>query len=220
MNVKDIRRKNLRSLARAVGGVTELAEQLERSQSQISHLIGTNPVKNIGDRLATHVEKVFNKPHGWLDQLHSTHEDEGIYQVNPARQPYYQVPILTWQEAQERFVQPEKVVQKNYAHHLITSSQMSPHAFALRVEGDSMETAHGPSFPHGSIIVLDPEYSATNNSFVVAKQNSSSQLVFKQLVIDGNRRYLKPLNTRYPLVEITAHAIICGVVRLMMVEFK
>jgi len=220
MNVKDIRRKNLRSLARAVGGVTELAEQLERSQSQISHLIGTNPVKNIGDRLATHVEKVFNKPHGWLDQLHSTHEDEGVYQVNPARQPYYQVPILTWQEAQERFVQPEKITQKNYTHHLITSSQMSPHAFALKVEGDSMETAHGPSFPHGSIIVLDPEYSATNNSFVVAKQNASSQLVFKQLVIDGNRRYLKPLNTRYPLVEITAHAIICGVVRLMMIEFK
>ena len=63
MNIKDIRRKNLRKLARLVGGITDLSEHLDRSQSQISHLIGNSPIKNIGDRLASHIEKVFNKPH-------------------------------------------------------------------------------------------------------------------------------------------------------------
>ncbi len=56
MNIKDIRRKNFRKLARSVGGITDLSEHLDRSQSQIRHFIGNSPIKNIGDRLANHIE--------------------------------------------------------------------------------------------------------------------------------------------------------------------
>mgnify|MGYP000963447788 FL=1 len=98
MNIKDIRRKNLRILARTAGGITVLSERLDRSQSQISHLIGNNPIKNIGDRLASHIEKTFNKPHGWLDHEHVAEEVEGTYHYQNI-QPYYQVPLLSAQEA-------------------------------------------------------------------------------------------------------------------------
>ncbi len=70
MNSKDIRRENLRALAKSIGGITALARMLGKSQSQISHLIGQNPIKNIGDRLAGQIEKVFSKAHGWLDHEH------------------------------------------------------------------------------------------------------------------------------------------------------
>src|SRR6185312_8382095 len=104
MNVKEIRRRNLRVLARLVGGVTQLAERLGKSQSQISHLIGTNPVKNIGDKLAAEIERVFEKPNGWLDHEHAEIQEEGAtYQVNFPRVTSYRVPLFTWAEVQNRF---------------------------------------------------------------------------------------------------------------------
>jgi SOS-response transcriptional repressor LexA len=219
MNVKDIRRQNLRALARSVGGVSKLAEHLEKSQSQISHLIGTNPVKNIGDKFAAHVESIFHKPYGWLDQMHLA-EEEATYQVTAiANQVYYKVPLLTWPEAQQYFLD-KKIIKKNSAQSVVTHIPLSPQAIALRVDGDSMEASHGPSFPAGTVIVLDPTLTSRNGSYVVAKQNVQSPLVFKQLVVDGARHYLKPLNQRYPLTDISSQTIICAVVRLMLLEFK
>lgn len=218
MNVKEIRRNNLRMLARSVGGVTCLAERLARSQSQISHLIGTNPVKNIGDKLAAEVERVFEKPIGWLDHSQFTIQDhEGIYDPH-AKRPFSQVPLLAWNDLFAWLDTTTKST-KQPSQYVVTQITVSEHAFALHVDGDSMEAAHGVSFSDHSMIIVDPEVRAYNGAFVLARQNPASQIVFKQLILDGNRRYLKPLNPRYPIIEITAQAIICGVVRLMMKEF-
>lgn len=220
MNVKDIRRKNLRVLARSVGGITLLADRLAKSQSQISHLIGTNPIKNIGDRLAAEVEKSFNKPHGWMDHEHpGIQEENGIYVTSNTRRNFREVPLLNWQEVLSWMDPNLAAAKKMPSQYLGVYAQISEHSFALRVEGDSMEAPSGVSFPNRAIIVVDPDVRATNGTYVLVQSNSSSQLVFKQLIIDGNRRYLKPLNPRYPLIEITPQAIICGVVKLMMMEF-
>lgn len=220
MNIKDIRRNNLRKLARLVGGITDLSEYLDRSQSQISHLIGNSPIKNIGDRLASHIEKVFNKPHGWLDREHATEESKGTYHYENS-QPYYQVPLLTPQEAKERFLQFIKISPKTYSKYLSTNIPLSSDAFALRVENDCMETAQGPSFPKNCIIVLDTDCVAHNAAFILAKikQDPGHTLLFRQLVIDGNRRYLKALNQHYPLTEMQPDDTTCGVVRFMLMEF-
>src|SRR5258708_7589976 len=138
MNVKEIRRNNLRMLARSVGGVTSLAERLSRSQSQISHLIGTNPVKNIGDKLAAEVERVFEKPIGWLDHSQFTIQDhQGIYDPH-AKRSFSQVPLIAWNDL---FTWLE-TTHKNTKHptqHVVTQIPVSEHAFALYVDGDSME---------------------------------------------------------------------------------
>lgn len=222
MHVKDIRRKNLRALARSAGGVTKLAKRLEKSQSQISHLIGTNPIKKIGDKIAAHVERVFNKPHGWLDQNHIGIEEEGAaYEANIMQSVPYYVPLLNWQDVDQWLSHPDQLADKNHLTYVISQIKVSPQAFALRVEGDSMEAPHGVSFCNGAVIIIDPELPAKNGAFVIAKQSAvGGQLVFKQLIIDGNRRYLKPLNPRYPITEITPHAITCGVVKLVMIELK
>ncbi|MBS1211934.1 MAG: helix-turn-helix protein [Proteobacteria bacterium] len=89
-------------------------------------------------------------------------------------------------------------------------------AFALRVQGDSME----PVFPNGCIIVVDPSVEARQGSYVVVRLDLAEQATFKQLVIDGSMRYLKPLNPRYPLMEIRENATVCGVVRQMVMDFE
>jgi SOS-response transcriptional repressor LexA len=47
---------------------------------------------------------------------------------------------------------------------------------------------------------------------LVVRREDKREATFKQLVIDGSRRFLKPLNTRYPVIEITTEVKVLGVV--------
>jgi hypothetical protein len=42
----------------------------------MSGLIGKRPIKNIGNKIARDIEAVFNKPQGWLDNVHPGITDE------------------------------------------------------------------------------------------------------------------------------------------------
>lgn len=95
------------------------------------------------------------------------------------------------------------------------SCRVSKNAFALRVQGDSME----PKFPDGCIIVIEPAGEARTGSYIVLRLDDSDQATFKQLIIDGGVHYLKPLNPRYPVIEIKESATICGVVKHMLMDF-
>ncbi len=70
MDITEIRRKNARHLSTAIGGINSFAEKTGKSQSQISSLIGKSPIKNIGNKIACEIETAFNKPKGWLDNVH------------------------------------------------------------------------------------------------------------------------------------------------------
>jgi hypothetical protein len=47
--------------------ITAAASQLGKLQGQVSHFGGKNPIKPIGDQIASEIEAAFNLPHGWLD---------------------------------------------------------------------------------------------------------------------------------------------------------
>ncbi len=96
---------------------------------------------------------------------------------------------------------------------VLTTKRVSDRAYALRVKGKSMENPNGiPTYPEGSIIIVDPAIQAKNGSRVIVKLDGSEETTFKQLTIDGNKKYLEPLNPRYPIIEVDEDATICGVV--------
>ena len=70
MNISQIRYKNAQHLAKLAGGIGTVAEKLGKAQPQVSHLLAETPVKNIGNKIARQFEEAFNKPNGWLDNLH------------------------------------------------------------------------------------------------------------------------------------------------------
>lgn len=87
--------------------------------------------------------------------------------------------------------------------------------YALRVRGESMFNPHERrSFRDGDIIYVDPERDYENGSLVIAKLADSDEATFKQLVMEGSRRFLKPLNPSWPepIIELPQDATICGVV--------
>lgn len=91
------------------------------------------------------------------------------------------------------------------------SKKVGARTYALRIRGDSMENPSGkPTFPEGCVIVVDPDKPAGNGSFVVVRLDESAEATFKQLVEDAGRRYLKPLNPRYPIERIDGNATLCG----------
>lgn len=75
--------------------------------------------------------------------------------------------------------------------------------FALRVEGDSMTASQGKTFPSGVVVYCDPEQAAgvVSGDMVIAKIKGEEEVTFKQYQKDGPRRYLKPLNTAYPIIS-------------------
>lgn len=78
--------------------------------------------------------------------------------------------------------------------------------FALMVLGDSML----PEFSEGDIIVIEPDGLAKDGSFVLARLKD--EYIFRQLVRDGERWLLRPLNSGYPDAEIDGLDTIRGVI--------
>lgn len=76
--------------------------------------------------------------------------------------------------------------------------------YALRVLGDSM----APEFADGCIVIVDPGYLPHDDSYVIVE--FAGDVFFRQLVIDGERRFLKPLNPKYGGFELVAPYTIRG----------
>lgn len=222
MNVKNIRRENARALATSVGGISKFALKLNKAQAQVSHIIGTSFVKNIGDKIAAQIEAAFDKPPGWLDREHyHIEKTQAVYHTQEGQSAILcpQIPLITWQEAKEWNQIGYGYKLKNNEQLLTTTCEVGPFAFALRVQGNSMESPYGISFPDGTLIVADPDEVAIPGSFVVLSIHPTKEATLKQLVTDGNKRYVKPLNPDYPIFEYTVGATIYGVVKQMIVDF-
>lgn len=76
--------------------------------------------------------------------------------------------------------------------------------YALRVVGDSME----PEFADGCVIIVDPGSVPRDGSYVIVEY--AGEVYFRQLVCEGDRRFLKPLNPKYGSFEITPPYTVIG----------
>ena len=218
-----IRLRNLRDLIDDAGGPAQAARRLGMDDSQLSQIGGKNPIRNIGSALARRIEKAFGKPEGWLDVTHSQMplpQPDADANVSTARELRNAVPLISWVQAGQWHDLVDNFEPGDAERWVVTYANVGKHAFALRVVGDSMTNpAGGPSFPEGTIIIVDPEREAASGKFVVVRQNSDSECTFKQLVRDGGRYYLKPLNPRYPILEMLGDAVICGVLIQAVMDF-
>jgi len=79
-------------------------------------------------------------------------------------------------------------------------------SFALMVLGDSM----APEFAEGDVIVIEPEGLARDGSFVLAQHEG--EWIFRQLAARETGWQLRPINPRYPVIDLEDLAAVRGVV--------
>lgn len=125
------------------------------------------------------------------------------------------VPLISWVQAGAWCEMQEPFELEDAETWLPCVISHSSTTFALRVRGLSMFNPHERrSFREGDIIFVDPARDYENGSLVIVKLANSKEATFKQLVVEGDRRFLKPLNPSWPdpIIELPGDATICGVV--------
>lgn len=154
-------------------GITQagLAERMDKSQSAIAHWLGGNRKPSIEEIAA--MMKIVGLNHMTLNSDGLVeYPDEGWANVSKIDiQPQYKksFPVLSsvqagaWTEACEPYTLNE--ISEWYE----TTERTSERCFWLRVEGDSMTSATGVSFPEGTMVLVDTERDHQNGSLVVAK---------------------------------------------------
>ena len=78
--------------------------------------------------------------------------------------------------------------------HLPCPVRCSAGTFVLRVRGESME----PRFRDGDLIFVDSAVLPDHRRLVVARGEDTHEATVKQLIVEGERKYLKALNPDWP----------------------
>lgn len=95
--------------------------------------------------------------------------------------------------------------------HVIVDGSVTSHAFAVTMHDSSME----PYLRQGAILILDPTKQPRDRDLVLVRIQSGSSLVFRQILINCEQSYLKPMNPElavFPMKLLREEDRILGVV--------
>lgn len=189
-SISQIRYTNARQLMQDAGSQVAMRQIVNRSQSQISQIIGRNPSKAIGNSMARWLEQCFNKEYGWLDHAHSGTVDAALQSVKVKRSRCQLVPRISWQQ----LINWDGASAFSECLQLVTSHKvMGNTAFVLQVKDNLMHNAeYVHSYPENCWIFVDPEAEVAHNDYVIAK--ISGNVVFKKLLMHEGLRALAPIN--------------------------
>lgn len=195
-----------------------LAKKTGLSQTTVSDI---ERGRNDGSRELITIARVLQCRPEWLatgegpkERSESIHIHWPDPNTSPTPQPTGLVPLISWVQAGLFCNSPDLLQPGDAEDWFPAFKKLGDHAYALRVVGDSM-VSHSPgvkSYPPGTIIYVDPEKPVLNGSKVIARIHEEEAATFKVFAEDAGRKFLKPLNTQYPTIEMTPEMHICGVV--------
>lgn len=125
-------------------------------------------------------------------------------------QAFRMAPVISWIQAGNWCDANDPFVPGDAEEWLPVPGKASLNTYALRVRGISME----PEYQDGDVIFVDPNREPEHGKHVVVRLDNQNEATFKQLIREGDKRYLKPLNPDWPekIIPVSADSTICGVV--------
>lgn len=145
----------------------------------------------------------------------AAHEPVADYNVEAGPAIRGHVPLISWVRAGHWHEASDPFLPGDAEAWFPCPVAHGPRTFVVRVRGDSMFNPHAEkSFKENDLLFVDPDREARHRSLVVVRLNDSHEATFKQLLIEGDRRYLKALNPGWPeqTVLVNGDATIVGVV--------
>lgn len=163
--------------------VNELARRTGIPQPTLQRMVaGTveNPHQNSLKPLAEYFQVS-------IEQLKGLQPIPWLQPSTPKEAGWAKVPLLSWSEAVLWGTSDQIMTEHDL---LFTDASVGAKAFALRMNDASME----PLFPKGTLLIIDPDKLTKDRSYVVITLKDHPEAVFRQLIIDGPNRYLKPIS--------------------------
>lgn len=220
MDIKQLRVEALRRLMGGLGN-KEFAEKYDIDASYISQLLNNH--RPMGEKAAQNLEKKLGITPGSLvtPTWAETQEDEPTQtNVEPGPHIAGRIPLISWVQAGSWSEVVDLYAVGDAEEWIPCPGPHGPRAFVLRVRGESMKNPHARiSFDDGDLACVDPDKPALNKSLVVVKLNDSQEATFKQLIIEGDQKYLKALNPAWPepIIRVDQNAVFVGTVFFKMV---
>jgi SOS-response transcriptional repressor LexA len=162
--------------------VASLARITGVSQPTLQRMVSgssNNPHQKSLDAIAKYFEVT-------IEQLKGSQPIPWLYPSTTQEAEWTKVPMLSFEVLNGGC--DLRTAVNSVSDHVLMESKLSHHAFALQMNDASME----PIFPKDTVLIIDPDKPAKDRSFVVVYLKKHSQTVFRQLLIDGHEKYLKP----------------------------
>jgi SOS-response transcriptional repressor LexA len=157
----------------------------------------------------------------WLEYgvLPKSQESSNIYprraghenNVSSIPDCFGKVPLISWVQAGAWCEATSNFESYHADTWLSCPVAISRSGYALLVRGDSMTNpSPGRSYPAGCIIFVDPEIESKTGDRIIARLPRTNEATFKVLAEDAGRKFLRPINPQYPIIDITEETHICG----------
>ena len=224
---QQIRLQNLELLVNEAGSAAQLARLVRTNSSylsQVRHRMHTpsGTPRGVGDQLAEKLERGMGKPEGWMDHPHlednpestedSTQRDEDSLVTEKRQHSNLRSlhPLISWVQASDWSSLATGQAMPHGTALIPCPIKCSVKSFVLHTQGASME----PKFHDGDMIFVDPKVEPEHDHYVIVRSKGSAEAILRQLIVEGERRYLKALNPDWPerIIKMDAAATICGVV--------
>ena len=174
--------------------VKRLRKELGITQIQLAETIGV--AQNSIQKIESGITKQPRNINALARALNTTPEylqfgiDANVSETNFTASRTF--PLISWVAAGD-FIEISEI-SITEAEYFPCPVSCSDQTFVLKIQGVSME----PQFTEGDLIFVDPLAEWTNKSFVVARLKDENTATFKQLIIEGDKKFLKALNPDWP----------------------
>lgn len=106
-----------------------------------------------------------------------------------------QIPIIDIYQTSDYLLSIEKNTQS-----IVVDLNVSSDGYAIKMPDPSME----PLIPQGAILIVDPHKKPHYRSFVIVKIKNHKVAIVRQLIIDANKYYIKPLSPDLEKFQMTS----------------
>lgn len=169
----------------------ELARRANLPQPTVQRIVSgvtTNPhrasLQPIAEFFSVTVEQLIGRePIPWLESM--SHQAAG----------WMKVPLLAWNQVSTWLAGNGEVINPGL---VFTDAKISDTAYALRMQDYSML----PIFPVGTLLILDPNKEPRDHSYVTVELSGHGEVIFRQLLIDGHKHYLKAISADFKHVTM------------------
>ncbi|MGB0893818.1 MAG: LexA family protein [Parashewanella sp.] len=154
----------------------------------------------------------------WL----TTGVGEPFLKKKELRDQVRRLPEISWKLAIDWHEQYARISSDQLGGYWRTTADLTDDSgYILRVRGDGMEGTGTKHIPEGAIIIVQPQEDGLFKSgdLVIAVLPGAEQAIFKQLIIEGQNRYLKSFNSQYPMIPLDEGCKLVGLVKQSIVEY-